>query len=266
MKSINSVSVFSNDYVFIKICLTLNVKKIYVFSEKDKNITNIKELSNDNRCRFYQIDKSTLCPNVPKVDIGLMFGFGIQLTGGIINKHNKGVVNVHPGSLKLYRGRHPLGWALIERQAKVTLTFHKITEDFDLGMIIKEIDISVNSLDTEKKLIDKVYLCFSKATFEKLLNEAGSKIKREIIDSGRYLPSLAGKFEDIKSIDFPSEMLIGISRAKFDYGGILLNNHNVGLLYAEIDKSHQVEMIRFKCSDNRYVYSNGENNVLTTKK
>ena len=50
-----------------------------------------------------------------------------------------------------------------------SVTFHKITEDFDLGMIIKEIDISVNSLDTEKKLIDKVYLCFSRATFEKTM-------------------------------------------------------------------------------------------------
>lgn len=261
-QAFNSVCVFSNDYEFLKKCLRLDIPKKYVFVEIGKIDTKVKDLIQTYRCQLYEIDVSFSSLKVPEVDIGLMFGFGIKLTSNIIQKHKNGVINAHPGNLKLYRGRHPIGWALIERESKITLTFHKITKDFDLGLIIKEISIQVDELDTEKTLIKKVRLCFSHSTFLELFNNIKSVNERQIIESGRYLPSLAGKFEDILSADFSSEMLVGISRAKFDYGGILLNGHKVGLLHHENFKVQQKTMIKFKCSDNRYVYTNGEDNVL----
>lgn len=262
---LNSICIFSNDFEFIKNCVQLDIRKKYIFVEKGKVTKKIRGLILVNRLHLHEIDKLTLSTNTPEADVGLMFGFGIKLPRTIISKHKYGVINAHPGSLKLYRGRHPIGWALIERQAKITLTFHKITKDFDLGAIIKVIDIQVTDLDTEKTLINKVRLCFSKSIFDELLSKIDRKNEHEIIKTGRYLPSLAGRYDDIQSINFSSEMLIGISRAKVDYGGILLNNQRAGFLYRENDKPQHNGMVRFKCADNRYVYSERENDEFTKK-
>lgn len=262
----NSVCIFSNDYDFIKSCLQLDIGKKFVFLEIGKIDKKVKGLIETYKCSFYEIDKSSLSILVPDADIGLMFGFGIKLASEIIRRHKNGVVNAHPGDLKLYRGRHPIGWALIEREPKITLTFHKITKDFDLGLIIKNINIQVDELDTEYSLIKKVRLCFNYSTFSEIFNSLKNTNFTEVIKNGRYLPPLAGKFDDIQSADFSSDMLIGISRAKFDYGGILLNGQKVGLLHHEYYKESKNELISFKCCDNRHVYANGENNVFLKEK
>lgn len=263
MQLFNSLSVFSNDFEFIESCLKLDIKNKNVFVERDKFSLKLKSLSEKYFCIFYEIDNETLDFEVLGADIGFMFGFGIKLTEAVINKHANGIINAHPGSLKLYRGRHPIGWALIERELEITLTFHKITKDFDLGIIIKEVGIQVDKFDTEKTLLAKVRLHFSEVIFKYLLKAASLKINHEIVKSGRYLPSLQGKFEDIQSKDFASNMLIGISRAKFDYGGIFVNSQRVGLLYDQIDKPKQEELTEFLCSDKRYVYAIGEKNEQT---
>ena len=118
--------------------------------------------------------------------------------------------------------------------------------------------ILIDNFDTEKKVLAKVMLNINRIVLESVLCTVKNNSNLKMVESGRYLPSLKGKFDDIQSLSYTSSMLVGISRAKLDYGGLLINNQKVGLLYSKIDKPVSRSLLKFFCSDGEYVYAERE--------
>ena len=258
MYILNKISIFSNSHEFIETCLQLNVNIKNIYVEKNCISPEIESLSEKYVFHIIKVDKKNINQQDFSAKVGLMFGFGIKLSGDIIHSHENGIINIHPGNLNHYRGRHPIGWALIERKSEITLTFHKISREFDLGLIVDEYKILIDNFDTEKKVLAKVMLNINRIVLESVLCAVKNNSNLKMVESGRYLPSLKGKFDDIQSLNYTSSMLVGISRAKLDYGGLLIDNQKVGLLYSRLDKPVSRSLLKFFCSDGEYVYAERE--------
>ena len=57
----------------------------------------------------------------------------------------KKIINIHPGDVYLYRGRHPLPTAILEGHPCSTVSMHYITdESIDAGPLISQISIAIN--------------------------------------------------------------------------------------------------------------------------
>jgi folate-dependent phosphoribosylglycinamide formyltransferase PurN len=105
-------------------------------------------------------------------ELGIILGARI-LSSKIINKFNKGVLNMHPGLLPENRGLNTLKWAIL-RNIKQGVTSHIIDEKIDRGLLISKNKIDIYEDDTlldvqiridnleQKMMIDAV---------EKILNQ-----------------------------------------------------------------------------------------------
>ena len=56
----------------------------------------------------------------------MMFGFGIKLTSEIIGRHKHGIINAHPGKLKLFKEGIQLAGHLLKESQKSHLHFTKL--------------------------------------------------------------------------------------------------------------------------------------------
>jgi len=72
-----------------------------------------------------------------KTDIILRFGFRI-LRGDILTASKFGVLSLHHGSTKSYRGGPPAFWELVNKEPITTVTIQRLNEQLDGGDIIKE--------------------------------------------------------------------------------------------------------------------------------
>lgn len=58
-----------------------------------------------------------------------------------------GVVNLHPSLLPLYRGVHPISWALIRGEHQTGVTLHVIDEGIDTGPILLQSTVQIDNED-----------------------------------------------------------------------------------------------------------------------
>ena len=66
------------------------------------------------------------------------------------------VLNIHLAPLPLYRGRHPLHWALINGEEKFGITIHKMEAEIDAGEIYWQRMVSIDKGMTVQALRDKL--------------------------------------------------------------------------------------------------------------
>ena len=62
------------------------------------------------------------------------------------------VVNIHPGSLPRYRGRHPMHWALINGEKSFAISIHKMEEEIDAGEIYWQKSVKITEGMSVKEL------------------------------------------------------------------------------------------------------------------
>ena len=79
------------------------------------------------------------------------------------------VLNIHPAPLPGYRGRHPLQWALINREKEFGITIHEMTPKVDDGRIGLQKFVSVHPDMSVRELRDKLLLEVEK-DFNSFLN------------------------------------------------------------------------------------------------
>jgi len=80
-----------------------------------------------------------------KIDIILRFGFRI-LRGDILSVAKWGLLSLHHGCTKKYRGGPPAFWEVINKEPVTTVTLQKLTEQLDGGIIIGESHLRTNFL------------------------------------------------------------------------------------------------------------------------
>jgi methionyl-tRNA formyltransferase len=178
-------------------------------------------------CRLYGIE--FLCPGTSgeidlserEFDLGVSYGGGLILKRVHINQFRNGVINFHPGKLPDYRGRHPIGWAIIENQPLIFITAHLIDENIDQGWILDEEPVPVSINDTEKDISVRVSNILVDKMIPKILNISNYVPYRKVSE-GRYLPSLKGLYNKIDPETVSSKELYNIVRAKSDFGGVIV--------------------------------------------
>jgi methionyl-tRNA formyltransferase len=73
-------------------------------------------------------------------DVLLVFGFNWRLPRGVLDVPRLGALNVHPSALPKYRGPSPVLWAIRNGDPCAGITVHRITERFDAGPVLAQVD------------------------------------------------------------------------------------------------------------------------------
>ncbi len=143
--------------------ISKNHRLVYVIFERNKENDRIVRFCRDNNITYKRVETSdeiiALLPAIGKKqpDFFLVGSFGIIFNKEIIHFPRYATINVHPGILPDYRGRHPLPQAILNREAKAGVTVHVMTESIDRGDILatKSIDLDYNTSyrQNEKRLL-----------------------------------------------------------------------------------------------------------------
>ena len=220
-------------------CDLVQIKLCYV--ERERVSSDFFNFCEINSIEIYELSKKQLdCLHV-NCQLGICYGFGLKIPEKVLVQFPYGIINFHPGDLNLYRGRHPIGWALIEGVDQITLTSHLMSKDFDRGYYILKKRIGLNPSDTEFSVREKVEKTmlrgFISQSIKALLSDRKGLKK---VGVGRYLPSLEGRFQEFRATDYDAQFILGILRAKYDFGGVRINNFPVKK--AEIVRNEDLEM------------------------
>src|SRR5436190_8505027 len=81
-------------------------------------------------------------------DLGVVFGTRI-LKPALFDIPTRGSINIHKRKVPEYRGGGPIGlWELLDRQAELGVTVHRVTKDVDAGAIVGQTTIPIEPFDT----------------------------------------------------------------------------------------------------------------------
>lgn len=73
----------------------------------------------------------------------------------ILNIPIKGVINIHPGLLPMYRGTYAYFWKLVNKEKKAGVTIHFVTRAVDKGKILAQKSFEIAKGDTVVDLLGK---------------------------------------------------------------------------------------------------------------
>ncbi|WP_079978689.1 formyltransferase family protein [Halolamina sediminis] len=89
-------------------------------------------------------------------DIIIQNHFGI-LTGDILDATEQGVLSVHWGNIRKYRGSYPGLWQILHDEKEITLTVQRLTEKLDGGELVYERRVDISDLITPREVKEAAY-------------------------------------------------------------------------------------------------------------
>ena len=146
-----------------KISLIISAEFVEIELPKSK-IKHIKNLNSEDLAEEHNIPyeiaphNSSRCLellNLYKINLGIISGARI-INANIINAIKFGVLNFHPAMLPLVRGLDSVLWS-ISRNIPIGVTAHLINDKIDLGRLIFQEQIEIDSNDNLDSLIEKNY-------------------------------------------------------------------------------------------------------------
>ena len=217
---VNSTVIFTNSLSFIKIVnKKFKIDLVLIDSSKE-------ELDILNYCKWNSIDivffnnKMDLSILKPfRKSYAFTYGFNHIFTNNIISIFNRGIWNVNPGVLPVYRGRHQVHWAIINGDKNIRVTIHSITVEIDKGNLLALDFIQVEVEDTESIIYSKIF----KLLEEKLIDlsiTTYSKNKYTGLGNGTYYPSLKGGPEILPYTEYTSVEFFNLLKSQQEYNGI----------------------------------------------
>ncbi len=87
-------------------------------------------------------------------DAGVCALFSRRIPSGILGQFARGIANLHPSLLPMGRGRYPATWA-IWRGEPYGASAHLMSEDFDTGPLLGQIEIETHPWDTSNSLYQR---------------------------------------------------------------------------------------------------------------
>ena len=149
------------------------------------------------------INKNKNCKVVSYVDEKIDYDYGLSVyCSSKIKLQNFKIYNFHLGSLKNQRGSFIFFYKYFKNWKKITLSFHEISERFDVGKVLneKQIDLSLDYKPTE--------IFFAYLDNQEFLIESIQKIGKvegilyENVERLNYVPSFANLLRDILKLFF----------------------------------------------------------------
>lgn len=160
-------------------------------------------------------------------DVAISFGTGLIFKSNIIDRYKEGIINIHPGDLNRFRGRHPTGWAIIENEDYITISYHRITETIDAGPLIMESKIPLSITSTETQITEKIQKNISENINYVIESNSNLKFSNLNTNIGAYQKRLDSMFKVIEPNALSAKQLFGIVRMRSNYGGVLINGEIV---------------------------------------
>ncbi|QXM05178.1 formyltransferase family protein [Crassaminicella indica] len=142
-----------------------NIRNIkYFVFENEKSPKELLEYARKNNVRYYLIKSKNDMLNILKdeeiPDLTIVGSFGKIFTPEMIEYVERKIINIHPGILPFYRGRHPLPQAILNKETEMGITAHVLNQEIDYGEIITlkklKIDYSKSYKFNEQKLYNLV--------------------------------------------------------------------------------------------------------------
>lgn len=191
----------------------------FVFEEKKCPEKLMKFVVDNNKKYFIINSQSEMLKIIKENDIPeitLVGSFGIIFTEEMINSLNNQIINVHPGILPDYRGRHPLPQAIVNRERFMGISSHFLTKSIDEGRII---DMKITNIDYSNSYMDNINELYSflpdliDNTIDKYLKKDFPIMSNFNIKSKYYKPLSKEKIREI--ID--AQKLIDLFGSKEDF-------------------------------------------------
>ena len=117
--------------------------------------------------------------------IGILAYFGIILPPTVLNLFPKGILNVHPSLLPLYRGSTPVQTAILNGDKTTGVTFIKLDEQTDHGPIISQISEPIHEDDTAETLYQRLFKRGAKILKKDLPPYLEDKVKLKVQDDAK---------------------------------------------------------------------------------
>ena len=176
-----------------------------------------------------------------KIDIAIMYGFGIILNRDIIDHLD--IYNIHPGKLPDYKGRHPTFFATINGDKSIYYTLHKVVEEIDSGEIIGQVKMDYYYWQDEndvKKFLFQAFLILIRKLHSFLNGKSNSSENK----SGKYFKTVT-KSDKILDPKLPIKNLLNIVRAQATHGGAI---------FIFKGKEYLVQKIQIVKYDSEYIF------------
>lgn len=126
------------------------------------------------------------------LDLLVVGSFGLILPFDIYARPRFKAINVHPGYLPFYRGRHPLPWALFNREKEAGIAVHLVEKQVDLGPIIERgkvlVDYSASYREIEAKVLSLIPDLLFKSIMRVFSQDNG--FIRQSEKEGSYFPPM----------------------------------------------------------------------------
>ena len=150
---------------------------IYFVFEENKCPPRLLEYVKARNVKYHMISSRAemleIIESGPLVDLTVVGSFGRIFSSEMINKLNRKIINIHPGILPDYRGRHPLPQAILNREKEMGLVSHVLNEGIDAGKVIIQETARIDYKKSYKYNEDRLFnLCPTvlDKTVEKYLN------------------------------------------------------------------------------------------------
>lgn len=139
--------------------------------------TPLKQFCKKNRIKLIESDKpSELKDAIKNFDVGVCVGYMKILRKDFFELPKYGIFNLHCGKLPEYRGRAPISRTIMNGDADLIVTIHKIDEGVDSGDIVLEEKIKIMAKDDVNTLYSKFSYNSHKGIIKLLRNLEKNKV------------------------------------------------------------------------------------------
>jgi methionyl-tRNA formyltransferase len=133
------------------------------------------------------VNDSTVIEAIKKHNIDWLFiiGWSQIASKEVIESANIGTIGAHPTLLLIGRGRAAIPWAIIKGLDKTGVSFFKMDEDVDTGLILKQEEVLIQSTETALTLYDKVNAAHEILIKKLFVDLKNNNVKRKVQDESK---------------------------------------------------------------------------------
>jgi len=92
-----------------------------------------------------------------EADLGVIASYGKIITKNVIDHFPRGIINIHPSVLPLFRGASPVQSTIASGMEETGVTFFLLDEKMDHGPILSKFAEGINPDDTSQLLRDRLF-------------------------------------------------------------------------------------------------------------
>lgn len=91
-----------------------------------------------------------------RASVGVLAAFGKMLPDEFIDLFPKGIINIHPSLLPLYRGPTPIEQAILDGATKTGVSLMQLVKDMDAGPVFGQIELNLKGNESKQELANKL--------------------------------------------------------------------------------------------------------------